>query len=95
MEEIIAYKCRCGTIHTSKNYIFNCKECGKEICVRCNCDFADEVCWECSNKKLKKENKQLCPYCKNEMIDNHYIKEGYGRIFGVTCTNCGYENWDK
>lgn len=33
--------------------------------------------------------------CGKEMITNHYVKEGKGRIFGLTCLECGHSKWDE
>ena len=33
--------------------------------------------------------------CGNELVPNHYVDEVKGRVFGVICTCCGYEKWDK
>lgn len=42
------------------------------------------------------EKSMQCPKCQNKMIQNHYVDEDDGnRVFGVTCTNCGHEKWDK
>jgi len=41
------------------------------------------------------DNKLQCPSCNKEMFNNHYVDEINGRIFGVTCTHCGYEKWNK
>lgn len=96
MKEIIGYQCQCGEIHKNIENIFTCTECGKEICIECS-GFEEGLCWDCNDKKIKEEEniRLKCPSCGKQMFDNHYVKEGYGRIFGVTCSQCGYEKWDK
>lgn len=56
MKEIVAYKCECGEIYDDRHKIYNCKECGQEICDECG-GFETGFCWKCNDKHIdEKEN---------------------------------------
>jgi len=37
----------------------------------------------------------LCPNCGEELTPNHYVDETKGRIYGVICLKCMYEQYDE
>jgi len=54
MKNISAFECEgCEEIFKTKDYITNCKVCGKETCEECS-SYGGKVCWNChySNPQL-------------------------------------------
>jgi hypothetical protein len=55
------------------------------------------IAWHDPFKKIwtihKTKERPVC--CEKEMIDNHYVDEEKGRIYGYTCLNCGKSIWDE
>lgn len=60
MQEIVAYKCKCGHIYENKIYIRKCNFCGKEICGECAWGTA-VTCFKCGKEHEK------CDY-KDELM---------------------------
>jgi hypothetical protein len=52
MEQITAFKCRCGTIYEDKESIRKCTSCGKEICDDC-AGFVSLLCWGCNENHVE------------------------------------------
>lgn len=41
------------------------------------------------------DDRPVCQHCDVKMNPNHIVEPDVGRIFGHTCFNCGYSEWDR
>lgn len=58
MKEIIAYQCQaCGSIHKKETKIWQCEDCGIDICDECaHSTWNNTYCLHCSDQRKNEED---------------------------------------